>query len=238
MTNQSKPVLFSAPMVRAILSGAKTVTRRIVNPQPPCGCIYEINGAGTHALCRGDDGREAHAGSRWVPPTPKSRDHRLPCPYIGSLWVREAWAAWFRDDVAGQLDWKDTARADRTEKNCTGIAYRATLGDSLSIDRWVTPLFMPRWASRITLDVVSVRVERLHDITDAEAELEGIGGWSKDGVLFKYGPADAEGDGPIWPWVDCPRTPRDAFERLWTEINGRESWTSNPWVWRVEFARN
>lgn len=225
-----KPILFSAPMVKAILAGTKVVTRRVVNPQPPCGCLYEINGAGTHALCRGDDGRDAHAGSRWVPPTPKSRDHRLPCPYIGSLWVREAWAAWFRDDVAGQFDWKGTAKADRTEKNCTGIAYRATTGDDLSIDRWVTPLFMPRWASRITLDVVSVQVERLHDITDEDAVREGVrrvenhhGEW--------YTGDPSKGAGML------ASTPRGAFESLWAAINGRESWDRNPWTWRVEFRR-
>lgn len=251
-----KPILFSAPMVRAILAGTKTVTRRVVKFPP----AMEARGIRHDLLCYTPGGPrwreyEAQLAAKdpdawgfdaWPPGLCVSCNdetcQHLPCPYGAaggdSLWVREAWAAWFRDDVAGQVDWKDTAKADRTEKNCTGIAYRATTGDSLSIDRWVTPLFMPRWASRITLDVVSVRVERLHDITDAEAELEGIGGWSKDGVLFKYGPADAEGDGPIWPWVDCPRTPRDAFERLWTEINGRESWTSNPWVWRVEFARS
>lgn len=234
-----KSILFSAPMVRAILADQKTVTRRVVNPQPPCGCLYEINGAGTHALCRGDDGREAHAGSRWVPPTPKSRDHRLPCPYIGSLWVREAWAAWFRDDVAGQFDWKLTPKERRTRENCTGIAYRATAGDDLSIERWVTPLFMPRWASRITLDVVSVRVERLHDITPEDAAREGVAHWW-DSLTYE----ESKAVGNLWTdiaiahgWEKTAPDYRGLFGALWTKINGRESWESNPFVWRVEFAR-
>ncbi len=56
-------------------------------------------------------------------------------------------------------------------------------------------------------------------------------------MVFKYGPSDAEGNGPIWPWQDCPRSPRAAFERLWTEINGRASWERNEYVWCVDFER-
>jgi len=229
-----KPILFSAPMVKAILAGTKVVTRRVVNPQPPCGCLYEINGAGAHALCRGDDGREAHAGSRWVPPTPKSRDHRLPCQYIGSLWVREAWKGWFgpkSGDGGDWLDWQSTPRAERTQENNRGLIYRATQ-DHPNVGRWVTPLFMPRWASRITLDVVSVLVERLHAITDEEALREGVLPlWTHDGDPVPWYTGD-----PRYASMQA-RTPRGAFERLWVAINGRESWESNPFVWRVEFAR-
>lgn len=243
MTAKDRPILFSAPMVRAILAGEKTVTRRAVKPQPPAGCLYEMNGAGTHALCRGDDGREAHAGSRWVPPTPKSTDHRLPCPHTGSLWVREAWNGWFGPkggDLGDWRDWHETPRAGRSNENNRSLIYRATQ-EHPDVGRWVTPLFMPRWASRLTLEVVSVGCERLQAITDAGAVAEGarfrdVGsyhdgakrpGWS----MKRPHPVDAgEPD-------DCLGSARFAFGSLWNEIHGDGAWDANPYVWVVEFRR-
>lgn len=253
-----RPILFSAPMVRAILAGTKVVTRRVVKFPP----AMEARGIRHDLLCYTPGGPrwreyEAQLAAKdpdawgfdaWPPGLCVSCNdetcQHLPCPYGAaggdSLWVREAWAAWFRDDVAGQFDWKGTAKADRTEKNCTGIAYRATTGDSLSIDRWVTPLFMPRWASRITLDVVSVRVERLHDITPEDADREGVAHWW-DSLTHE----ESKSIGNLWTdiaiahgWEKTAPDYRGLFGALWSKINGRESWTSNPWVWRVEFARS
>jgi len=130
---------------------------------------------------------------------------------------------------------RDT-RADGS--NSTVSALRPTSRAGAAPRVKCTPsIHMPRWASRLSLDVVSVGVERLHDIDDEGATREGIQWWSKDGALRKYAPADDEGDGPMWPWRDCPRSPREAFERLWTEVYGAPSWAMNPWVWRVEFTR-
>lgn len=271
-----KPILFSAPMVKAILAGTKTVTRRLVKAEhcpvsvepydTPNVTMIQADGTplrqwlrfsektsaliewvrpGSHTKptprrLRWSAGRQARHedGQKWTADEASGL-----CPYGtpgDSLWVREAWTAWFRDDVAGQLDWKLTAKADRTEKNCTGIAYRATTGDDLSIGRWVTPLFMPRWASRITLDVVSVRVERLHDITPEDADREGVAHWW-DSLTHE----ESKSIGNLWTdiaiahgWEKTAPDYRGLFGALWSKINGRESWTSNPWVWRVEFARS
>ena len=119
----------------------------------------------------------------------------------------------------------------------TGRPLRIDTSDWSDPKRWRPSIHMPRWASRLSLDVVSVGVERLHDIDDEGATREGIQWWSKDGALRKYAPADDEGDGPMWPWRDCPRSPREAFERLWTEVYGPGAPDTNPWVWRVEFTR-
>ncbi len=218
-----RPLLFSAPMVRAILAGKKTVTRRPVTWRP---------GAFTPPQTEPTD----HPGApTWEPLSRHIVQHThsdgsvcggsicgapvIRCPALAGdrLWVRETWTTGYPGTADPYL-------------------YRATYEGGFD-HRWTPAIHMPRKASRITLDVIDVRVERLHRIDDEEAAREGIRGWSKDGALWKYAPADAEGDGPCWPWVDCPRSAREAFKRLWCEINGESSWAENPWVWRIEFRR-
>lgn len=232
---KERPILFSALMVRAILSGQKTVTRRVCQELPTAPGLHDIVGGygwngnvASPALVKYDE----RGVSAW--PFRASR-----CGGIGDrLWVREN--AYIAPPSFGDPD-LDTCRD--AEGRGRMVGYAASMDDEsvrVAHDYGVkcTPsIHMPRWASRLSLDVVSVGVERLHDIDDEGATCEGIRWWSKDGSLRKYAPADDEGDGPMWPWRDCPRSPRDAFERLWTEINGASSWSANPWVWRVEFKR-
>lgn len=171
---KERGILFSAPMVRAILSGRKTVTRRILGNQ---GAIIGMD-------------------------VPQAREHILSrCPYGAAgdrLWVRETWMPHDTDDSRN-------------------IRYRAD-GDVANTNLpWKPSIFMPRWASRITLEVVGVRVERLQEITNADAVAEGV----DPGMGF----CD----------FSIPHH-REAFERLWDEINGKRApWASNPLVWRVEF---
>ena len=98
---------------------------------------------------------------------------------------------------------------------------------------------MPRWASRILLEIADVRVERLQEISENDAKGEGLAAISKDGQIFKYGIPDRDGlpgtDDHGWPWVDWKHSARNAFGRLWESINGAGSWDTNPWVWVVEF---
>lgn len=96
---------------------------------------------------------------------------------------------------------------------------------------------MPRWASRLRLEVTDVRMARLRDLAEADVLALGIRSWSKDGSLYKYAPADAEGDGPCWAWADCPRTARAALARLWRETAGAAVGQANPWVWFVAVER-
>lgn len=199
-----RPILFSGSMVRALLRGEKTQTRRAVKPQPAYGCRYEMNGAGTHALHLSDvPGRE------FVPPTPRSVDHRLPCPYGepgDRLWVRETFAPRYFDNghPGYRADWTSAA------------------ADVCAEPKWKPSIFMPRLASRITLEVTNVRVQRLRDITPEDAQAEGcvcIGG--RDVPLF----TDTIGGDHL--------DPRGAYQALWSKINGAASWAANPWVWAV-----
>ena len=179
-----KPILFSGPMVRAILEGRKTQTRRVIKPQPE---KVDMGFAGEGLL--------------------------LPeCPYgHGRLWVRETWGLW------------DTIPSDGPER--ARVFYRAT-DEGKNILRhqlWRPSIFMPRWAARITLDVVNVRVERLHEIDGPGAE--------KEGVTL---PADE-----LYPCINRNWKLRAQFEKLWDGINGKKHpWNSNPWVWVIEFTKN
>lgn len=107
--------------------------------------------------------------------------------------------------------------------------------------RWRPSIHMPRWASRILLEVVSVRVERLNDISEGDAKAEGLAEISKDGKMFKFGIPDRDGlpgtDDHGWTWRDWKHSARNAFWQLWDSINGEGSWDDNPWVWVVEFKR-
>jgi hypothetical protein len=234
---KERGILFSAPMVRAVLREVdpKTQTRRLVKPQPAHGCRYEMNGAGTHALHLADE-PTMPGGLRFVPPTPTSRDHRLACPYGqpgDRLWVKETWY----DDFQRQPGEAHEMNVDRLDDGrIEGIEYRASHdcanfeagcpcnpdGDGKRSE-WRPSIFMPRWASRITLEVTSVRVERLQDITEEDALAEGVP------------PLRAIAGG-----IEIPCAPRyrDGFRQLWDAINGdRATWASNPWVWVVGFKR-
>lgn len=206
---KERPILFSAPMVRAILEGRKTQTRRIVKPQP--SWLAENN--------------------RVINVNGKCGMVESICPYGqpgDGLWVRETWApvpmAWIDDGVEHRSD----------------FAYRAT-GDVIGCHKWKPSIHMPRWASRITLEIVSVRVERLQDISEEDALAEGIKGITKDGRTIKYGIPDKDGlpgnDDNGWHWCNWMLSASAAFQELWQEINGYDSWEDNPWVWVVDFKR-
>lgn len=182
---KERPILFSAPMVRAILAGRKTVTRRIVRDAKPIAADVTVFGTWV-----ANDAAVLEEGARM-----------LRCPYGvpgDRLWVKEALVP-----TAGN-----------------GVTY-AVDGEYVLIDggarewmwkpRKLAAMYCPRWASRITLEVVDVRVERLHDLDEEDADAEGIG---------------------EPPWGSRVET----FATLWDTINGKRApWASNPWVWRVEF---
>lgn len=195
---KERPILFSGEMVRAILDGRKTQTRRVVKPQPSQS-EYEpeslyISGRTTER--QEHNGKVIAKGSPYYATT-SVIEFAKRCPYGqpgDRLWVRETFASMFKDEGP--------------------VCYRAT-ESGMHSGPWKPSIFMPRWASRITLEIVSVRVERLQDISDADAQEEGC-----------Y-PDDVN--------PSCGAIYR--FCRLWRDINGEDSWDANPWVWVVEFRR-
>lgn len=217
---RERPILFSSPMVRAILDGTKTQTRRLVKPAPSWtappnyGCV----GGKGFGFIDGNDVRKA------------------PCEPGDWLWVRETWnreggAVTYRADG----DWI----ADYAAGDADDYARRKARGMH---PRWKPSLFMRREDSRITLEVTSVRVERLNDISQRDAVAEGVdacercyGGWP--GGVHSYVEHGREVLCPICGGSGYKGTTA-AFRALWDSINGKRCpWSSNPWVWVIGFQR-
>ena len=198
---KERPILFNADMVRALLDGRKTQTRRVMKSQPTEGCgLIEV---GTFAPIVIDRKGEQQPGPDTFGAFSEDGEWALKCPYGQPgdlLWVREAFEVGLCTEST--------------------LAYRATHKPSDLDEGWYEPIkwkpsiHMPRWASRITLEIVSVRVERLQDISNEDAVSEGVG-----------------------TPLDMRYAALDDFKPLWEYINGAESWAANPLVWVVEFKR-
>lgn len=217
---KERPILFSAPMVRAILNGRKTQTRRVVKEWNPGN----------------DPAKAVPADLEYLP---DFTSYRATCPYgaLGDrLWVRETWEAFFEDEVAPDRPRgpRHTMGIPAQPERKSYVYYRAD-GDGPVHPiygwkaTWRSPLHLPRKYSRILLEVTGARVERLQEISEADARDEGLhrtltGQWS----------------GGVWKHLREPSRfddPRNAFCDLWASINGPGSWDANPWVWVVEFRR-
>lgn len=186
---KDRPILFKGEMVRAILEGKKTQTRRVLKLQPE-RTQNDIN----PRTGKSESSYFVHEGcvQRF---NPDKFVDVIKCPYgkVGDkLWVRETWLK-----SEGQP-----------------VRYRAST--DISGAKWKPSIFMPRKYSRVTLEIVDIRVERVQDITYIEAKEEGIN--------YEKGYSE----------------PVEVFERLWDSINGKKedcSWGDNPWVWVVEFKK-
>ena len=216
---KERPILFNALMVKAILEGRKTQTRRVINPQPEGKTL------------------QSNLDGKWLSKKfnglllPKIEDLPIHCPYgkIGDrLWVRETWStvnlygeialAYKADgeitrvvenesfqDEDGLINYDDP----RLEK----YSFAAWADDLLEgkEGNWKPSIHMPRWVSRILLEITNVHVEQLQDISESDCLKEGVGS-------------------PILR--DCKKP---KFMQLWESINVADSWAANPWVWVVEF---
>lgn len=201
---KERPILFSAPMVRAILEGRKTQTRRVVKPQPHSAHYPQ------HAEARG-------AGWVWMAhddrPTYTFATGDFRCPYGQPgerLWVRETWAK-ADSSLIDETFYRADGEVDGRQRAFSYVKREP---------RWRPSIHMPRWASRIDLEVTGVRVERLQDISEADAIAEGVEPYRL----------------PVHPVREALRHV-DGFSVLWESINGPGSWDANPWVWVVEFRR-
>jgi hypothetical protein len=210
-----RPILFSAEMVRAILDGRKTQTRRVMKPQP----YVDANGnARWKNINFGQDLKRAPLFKALASPIPCSSTKRVLCPYGKPgdlLWVRETCA------IVGSVDpgWV-LYRASGYEAECERYGFDRPYPDEKLV-RWHPSIHMPRWASRITLRITDIRVERLHEITEDDARAEGC-------------PYSAEWAGRF---ADRDETAKTWFKSLWNKIKGPGAWDENPWVWVVSFER-
>lgn len=193
-----RPILFSAAMVRALLAGTKTQTRRVLKPW---------------------SGPASLRSSKTVPTDlaylPDGTCYRQTCPYGqdgDALWVRESWKAHTTFD---HLPPRDIPQSKVWYLSDDG--YKAESRTRASIH-------MPRWASRITLEITEVRVERLQAIREPDARAEGV----------DYDPGEG---GTFWvPGAGCTSdSAGDAYRKLFESINGPGSWDANPWVWALSF---
>jgi hypothetical protein len=195
-----RPILFSGPMVNAILEGRKTQTRRIVKPQPDENGLSFMRYAPL-------DWRDDVNGewNQWKGETPNgdSWRGRVQCWPGDRLWVREQ-HRFTRDAKHDYIEFRSDGQVGIVQDNSEWLRDE-------DFERWKPSIHMPRWASRITLEVVSVRVERLNDISEDDAKTEGVA------------------------LADCCLTYFHGYSKLWESINGPGSWEANPWVWVITF---
>lgn len=181
---KERPILFSGPMVRAILDGRKTQTRRVV-------------------ARRGWDG--------YVPGVHDPEKGIVPDPKL--CYVKPGMRLWVRETFASEVPGCETRggfsyRADHVDPRGDGPANPM---------RWKPSIHMPRSASRLLIEVVGVRAERLQDISEDDCDAEG----------YRFVPVGEQPEPDGYGW----------FRELWREINGRKSWAQNPWVWVVAFRK-
>lgn len=218
---KERPVIFNGEMVRAILDGRKTQTRRLV-PEWQRPKYYPENDDEPHynwmAVAQSDRRWGYGVFGETEEACAKELSTMAPCPFGNAgdrLWVRETFM-----DLTG-------TGIEATSGKFEGFAYRAdtpagSYGDDVRKEyglKWTPSLHMPRKACRIMLEITAVHVERLNDISHEDAKAEGCCYGRGGGV------------------PDFAVTPADHFPTLWASIYGVDSWNANPWVWVIEFRR-
>jgi len=212
---KERPIIFSTEMVQAILEDRKTQTRRIIKPQP----LWEES----PTLCDDNYWRGRFETLDKHSRYPDIDIEEIKCPYgIASdrLWVRETWRAeeldpYGEDGIRYKADraFIQIENSQKASEKWLDARYTKK-GDRYPDGQWRPSIFMPRWASRITLEIKDVKVERVQKITEEDAIAEGCAG--------AFLPADCE------------------FELLWNSFNAKRGygWNKNPWVWVVKFVKS
>lgn len=219
-----KPILFSRPMVEAIIDGSKTQTRRIINS--------DVNNIQWQPIVL--NGYGGFCDEHGNPIKPKYK--------IGDIvWVREtfyAYGRWVKNGLSktGKQKYKFN---DFTLLSYSNFQYkyedckpqRIKTGKENEIGWYKRPsLFMPKKACRLFIKIEDVAAEKVQSISKEDAIKEGLKEFTKDGTVSKYGLEN-------WIWSDMPRLATNAFGYLWSKINGKESWDENPFVWVYSFKR-
>jgi len=210
------PMLFAPEMVRAIVAGTKTQTRRVVKPQPPADATEVFAWYAPHL----PDEVKAPEGLWYY--VKAGLRHHIKCPQGkpgDRLWVRETCQA---VEVFNGLDGvhypADDGLLNQHELGATDEQFLKLYNYAGGKGQRVPSIHMPRWASRITLEITDVKVERVQAISEADAIAEGFTRCTyRDGRGFE--------------------TAKSGFMQTWQAINGRESWDANPWVWCVSFKK-
>lgn len=211
---KSRPIIFSAPMVLALLAGTKTQTRRVIKDQTIGERFCEMRPDGAYLEWLGTP---CCGTGVWDVPE-YSGMAKAPYGVVGDqLWVRESF-------IHEPADYVWEASVSIPCRPATTV-YRADCkGDSRGAG-WTSPMFMPRSLSRITLELTDVRAERLQDISEADAIAEGI---ERSGECNWRDYADKHNDFT---------SARRSYRSLWESINGAGSWAANPWLWALSFKR-
>lgn len=236
-------VLLNSVMVQAVLEGIKTVTRRPLNPQPEL-----IIDAEKHSTYKYRGGLYA------LDMYPENSNILNKCPFgkIGDrLWVRETWApvnlngeiaiAYRADEKVIRLEeirsfLDEDGFVNYGDPRLENYEFSAWADDLFSgvEGNWKPSIHMPRWASRIVLEITNIKIERVNKITETEAMAEGI-------TFTDYGKNKFNIQHPGWLWKpsnsheECLYTAKNAFANLWIHTYGAEAWDSNIWVWVIEF---
>ncbi|ECJ2855778.1 hypothetical protein FNO15_18285 [Salmonella enterica subsp. diarizonae] len=193
-------------MVRAILEGRKTQTRRVLGTYQDAVKFcpeWDVNGKQIFIVL----GEKDHTGMNPVITA-------IPCPFGqpgDRIWVRETFRVHSRATDVATLVYRASVRNSWTEQ--THRVPVAVCNKPATPEKWTPSIHMPRWSSRITLEITDVRVERLNSITESDAEAEGVTDTGFGDLLV------------------------DGFRYLWKSIYGDDSWQANPWVWVIEFKR-
>lgn len=237
------PILFSTDMVKAILSGKKTQTRRIVKPQPTLersplssdpGLLFKVPAP------KGMAGHDMLGRKNMIERCPHGQPGDL-------LWVRETFKYWnWTEDGMPWIKYAaddkslffDSCIPDEWCEKLENIWVNLSDPENYKIDstardrKWRPNIFLPRWASRLTLKTTDIRIERVQDISEEDAKAEGVklvGAWirTQDKLYEDY--LDRTGVGLL--------SAKESFQTLWDSINSKSghSWDKNPWVWVIEF---
>lgn len=208
---KERPILFSAPMVRALLNGTKTQTRRAIKPE------------------------------WWRCLDPEDEDDRAAalkqCPYGAPgdrLWVKETWCSAYARGCFGVMSRADGSFRQTGKRAEKGPHFDGGSPQPNPLVKWRPSIFMPRWASRITLELTEVRIQRLWGISEMDAIAEGVEDVSPDPERWSRWR-------DYFPEREAPKgsfpTARQSFLSLWESINGTKSVAADPWVWALTFKR-
>ncbi|EAC0780278.1 hypothetical protein DUQ83_22620 [Salmonella enterica subsp. enterica] len=210
---KERGMIFNSEMVRAILDGRKTQTRRPVKPQPE---LTERSGFSWNGVVFGSGSDDRGTNRNFA---------HVKCPFGkpgDRIWVRETFRVHSRASDVATLVYRASVRNSWTEQ--THRVPVAVCNKPATPEKWTPSIHMPRWASRLLLEITDVRVERVQDISQIDAIAEG-------------GPPDHPSFSKISREMGFSDWPRSWFAQTWWGIYGREAWNTNPWVWVIEYKR-